>query len=256
MAKKLIAFDLDDTLAPSKSHFDPAMVEVFDKLLAKYHVCVISGAKYELFQRQFLTQITTDPERLQRLHLLPTTGTRYYRFQGGEWHLQYAEDFSEEQKTKIISALEEGWEKMGEPIETTYGPTVEDRGSQVTLSPLGQEVVAELGEEGLKLKASWDPDMKKRLKVADYVSELLPEFNVKVAGATSIDVTIPGVDKAYGIGRLMEEAGFSKQDILFIGDKIILGGNDYPVHEMGVDCVPVTRWEDTVYVVKGILGVS
>lgn len=254
--KKLIAFDLDDTLAPSKSHFDSRMVALFDRLLAKYEVCVISGAKFELFERQFLTQITSEPASLERLHLLPTTGTRYYRFRNDKWNMEYAEDFTSEQKKKIIDALEKGWELHGEKIATTYGPTIEDRQSQITLSPLGQEVIAELGEAGIELKKRWDPDTTKRQKVADYVSTLIPDFNVKVAGATSIDVTIPGVDKAYGLRKLMEATGFEKSDILFMGDKIIPGGNDYPVEEMGVDCIAVRSWRDTAYAIEGIVSVS
>lgn len=254
--KKIIAFDLDGTLAPSKSHFDPNMVTLFDKLLAKYQVCVISGAKYELFQRQFLTQITSEFSLLERLHLMPTTGTRYYRFENGSWNLKYAEDFSSEDSARIIKALEEGIDETNSRVETTYGPTIEDRGSQITLSPLGQEVVAELGDKGLELKASWDPDMKIRMRIAAAVQKKIPEFNVKVAGLTSIDVTIPGVDKAYGMKKLMEANNLQKEDILFIGDKIMPGGNDYPVKEMGIDTIAVERWEDTALVVDAIVKIS
>lgn len=256
MTKKLIAFDLDGTLAPSKSYFDPKMVDLFNRLLEKYEVCVISGAKYELFQRQFLTQITSDPNLLSRLHLLPTTGTRYYKFVDDEWKLQYAEDFTEEDKQKIIKALETGWAEAGTPVEQTYGPTIEDRDSQITLSPLGQEVVAELGDKGVEIKESWDPDMKIRMKVVEVVSKEIPNFNVKVAGLTSIDVTIPGVDKAYGMNKLMEATGFSKENILFIGDKIVPGGNDYAVKEFGIDCIAVERWQDTLYAIEGIIALS
>ena len=252
--KKLIAFDLDGTLAPSKSHFDNRMVTLFNRLLENFDVCVISGAKYELFQTQFLTQITSDPALLGRLHLLPTTGTRYYRFVDGNWQQQYAEDFTPGDKTKIIKALEDGWAEAGEPIRKTYGPTIEDRESQITLSPLGQEVVAMLGDEGVRVKESWDPDMQKRMKVRDVVAQRLPDFSVNVAGLTSIDVTIPGVDKAYGINKLMEQTGFAKEDILFMGDKIMPGGNDYPVQQMGIDCIAVERWEDTAYAVEGIVS--
>lgn len=253
MKRKLIAFDLDGTLAPSKSHFNDRMVTMFDRLLEKYHVCVISGGKYELFQRQFLSQITTDPELLERLHLMPTTGTRYYRFIDGEWKLQYAEDFSKEDSKRIIEALEEGLDVTGYRVEKTYGPTIEDRGSQITLSPLGQEVVAELGDRGLEIKESWDPDMKIRLEIAAVAQKRIPDFNVKVAGLTSIDVTIPGVDKAYGMNKLMAATGFTKEDILFMGDKIMPGGNDYPVEEMGIDCISVRSWEDTAYAIEGII---
>jgi len=254
--KKLIAFDLDGTLAPSKSHFDPRMVNLFDRLLEHYQVCVISGGKYELFQRQFLTQITAEPHNLKKLHLMPTSGTRYYRFEGGQWEMQYAEDFTPKDKKAIIKALEEGFEESGYKGEKTYGETIEDRDSQITLSTLGQEIVAELGKEGVEIKESWDPDGKKKLKIRDLVAAKIPNFHVRAAGATSIDVTKPGVDKAYGMNKLMKATGLKKEDILYMGDKIIPGGNDYAVEEMGIDCIAVRSWEDTAYSVEGIIGVS
>lgn len=254
--KKLIAFDLDGTLAPSKSHFDPRMVALFDRLLAKYHVCVISGGKYELFQRQFLTQITTEADSLERLHLMPTSGTRYYKYQDNEWQQQYAEDFTPDEKKKIIKALQEGFEESGLKPDKFYGEPIEDRDSQITLSVLGQEIVAELGEEGLRIKNSWDPDHKKKAKIRDLVQPKIPDFNVRAAGVTSIDVTRPGIDKAYGLNKLMNIAGFSKDELLFMGDGIFPGGNDYAVEEMGVDCISVRSWEDTAYAIEGILGVS
>ncbi|MCA9348238.1 HAD-IIB family hydrolase [Candidatus Saccharibacteria bacterium] len=254
--KKLIAFDLDGTLAPSKSHFDDRMVNLFDRLLEKYEVCVISGAKYELFQRQFLTQITKEPHNLSRLHLMPTSGTRYYRFKDDNWQLQYAEDFSPEQKKKIINALEEGLKESGYQVDKTYGETIEDRDSQITLSILGQDIVAELGDEGVRIKEEWDPDGTKKLKIRDLVAPKIPEFNVRAAGATSIDITLPGVDKAYGMQKLLEATGYSKEDILFMGDKIIPGGNDYAVEEFGIDCIAVNGWRDTAYAIEGIVSIS
>lgn len=256
MNKKLIAFDLDGTLAPSKSHFNERMVNMFDRLLEKYQVCVISGGKYELFQRQFLTQITTEPELLEKLHLMPTSGTRYYRFKDKEWKLQYAEDFTSTDKEKIIKALDEGLTESGFRADKTYGETIEDRDSQITLSILGQEIVAELGEEGVRIKEAWDPDGTKKLKIRDIIAPKIPNFEVRAAGATSIDVTKPGVDKAYGMKKLMEANGLHKEDILFMGDKIIPGGNDYAVEQMGIDCIAVRSWEDTAYAIEGIVKVS
>ncbi len=254
--KKLIAFDLDGTLAPSKSHFDPRMVALFDRLLSKYQVCVISGGKYELFQRQFLTQITSEPTSLARLHLMPTSGTRYYRFEDGEWQQKYAEDFTSEEKKQIITALQEGLDESGYKVGKTYGETIEDRDSQITLSILGQEIVAVLGEEGVRIKEEWDPDSSKKIKIRDIIAAKIPEFSVRAAGATSIDVTRPGIDKAYGMKRLMEATGLNKEDILFMGDKIMPGGNDYPVEEMGIDCIAVKSWQDTAYAIEGIVSVS
>ena len=161
-----------------------------------------------------------------------------------------------EEKKKIITALEEGLDESGFREEKIYGDLIEDRDSQITLSILGQEIVAELGEEGLRMKEEWDPDMKKKIKIRDLVAQKIPEFYVRAAGVTSIDVTKPGVDKAYGINKLMSKTGLKKEDILYMGDAIFPGGNDYAVEEMGIDCIAVRSWEDTSYALEGILGVS
>ena len=253
--KKLIAFDLDGTLAPSKSMVHKVMADLLNELLTKFDVLIISGGKYELFQRQVLTQITKDPELLKKLHLMPTSGTRYYSFDSEkqDWHLNYAEDFNDDQKKEIIKALDDGLTESGFRSDKTYGETIEDRNSQITLSILGQEIVAELGAEGVRIKEAWDPDGSKKMKIRDIVADKIPDFEVRAAGATSIDVTLPGVDKAYGMNKLMADTDFEKEDILFFGDKIVPGGNDYPVAEMGIYCVAVERWEDTAYALEGIV---
>lgn len=256
MKKKVIAFDLDGTLAPSKSHFHERMVNMFDRLLEKYHVCVISGGKYELFQRQFLTQITEDPECLERLHLMPTSGTRYYRFKNGQWKELYAENISPEGKKRIIKALKDGLEESGYKADKVYGDIIEDRDSQISLSIFGQEIVAELGEEGIKIKEEWDPDSSKKLHLRNLIAPKIPDFEVRAAGATTIDVTKPGIDKGYGMKKLMEYNNFKKEDILFMGDRIVPGGNDYAVEEMGIECIAVRGWHDTAYAIEGIVKVS
>jgi phosphomannomutase len=256
--KKLIAFDLDGTLAPSKSTLPARMAKLLDELLESFEVCIISGGKYELFQRQVLTQLSSPAEALTKLHLMPTSGTRYYSYdtEASYWKLNYAEDFTPEQKEQIIAALEAGLEESGYAEDKTYGETIEDRDSQVTLSILGQEIVAELGEEGVRIKEAWDPDGTKKLKIRSIVAPKIPDFEVRAAGATSIDVTKPGVDKAYGMKKLMEATGLNMEDILFMGDKIIEGGNDYAVQQMGIDCISVRSWEDTSYAIEGIIKVS
>lgn len=256
MSKKLIAFDLDGTLAPSKSFLPDKMVDLFNALLQKYEICIISGGKYELFELQVLSQITKDEKLLKKLHLMPTSGTRYLKYKNNQWELQYAEDFSLEQKEKIIKALDEGLKESGYRADKTYGEIIEDRDSQITLSILGQDIVAELGEEGVRIKESWDPDSKKKFKIRDIVAPKIPEFNVRAAGATSIDVTRPGIDKAYGMNKLMEATGLSKEDILFMGDKIVPGGNDYAVEQMGIDCISVRDWQDTAVALRAILAVT
>lgn len=255
--KKLIAFDLDGTLAPSKSAMTDKMDGLLCRLLDNFEVCVISGGKFAQFEKQLLNGLHATPSQLQRLHLMPTCGTQYYVYDlaKSDWRRVYAELLTEPEKQKISNALVKAFKDLGYAAKKTYGEVVEDRESQITYSVLGQDIVDELGEEGLRLKYAWDPDDHKKQAVRDYVAPLIPEFEVRVGGVTSIDVTKPGIDKAYGMQRLMEEMAIGKSDILFLGDRVRPGGNDYPVQEYGIDSLEVSDHHNTEQLLTGILHV-
>jgi phosphomannomutase len=259
LRRKVIAFDLDGTLAPSKSPLPDRVAEQLDVLLEKYHVCVISGGKFGQFEKQLLANLKASPDKLERLHLMPTCGTRYYRYDAAkkDWEKIYAEDFTATEKEKISKHLMETVEKLGYLEKKVYGEVLEDRGSQITYSALGQDIVDHLGsEEGVRLKEAWDPDNKKKNHIRDEVASFLPEFEVRVGGITSIDITKPGIDKAYGMKKLMGMLEISKDEIFFIGDRVQEGGNDYPVKVMGIDTLQISNWEETAMAIEVINQVS
>ena len=99
-------------------------------------------------------------------------------------------------------------------------------------------------------------DGKKKRKLRDYVAKVIPEFEVRVGGTTSIDVTKIGIDKAYGVKKLIKLLGLTKKDVLFVGDQLSLGGNDHPVKAMGIDCLEVSNWQETALVMQTILDVT
>jgi phosphomannomutase len=248
--KKVVAFDLDGTLAESKSALTDRMAELLNQLLEKFHVCVISGGKFGQFEKQLLANLKADPSKLEKLHLMPTCGTRYYVFDiaKGDWEQVYAEDFAESEKKKIIKALNDGIDKLDMRETKPWGDLIEDRGSQITFSALGQEAPVDA-------KEAWDPDNSKKAKLRDAVAELIPEFEVRTGGTTSIDITKLGIDKAYGMQKLMDMLDINKEEILFMGDRLNEGGNDYPVKAMGIDSLEVSRWEDTALAVQAIVHV-
>jgi phosphomannomutase len=248
--KKLIGFDLDDTLAITKSPISDEMSELLVELLDHFEVCIISGGKFEQFQRQVVERLAAAPSQLRKLHLMPTCGTRYYRYDeiAEEFKQQYAEDLDEDQKKAIVNALEVSAKKLGYWEEKPYGDIIEDRGSQITYSALGQQAPAEE-------KYAWDPDNTKKMALRKEAAALLPDLEVRAGGSTSIDITRIGIDKAYGMEKLMDELHIAKEDILFFGDKLQEGGNDYPVRAMGIDSVQVEGWENTAQILTGILHV-
>jgi phosphomannomutase len=248
--KKLLAFDLDDTLAITKSPLSDHMVETLSKILDTFDVCVISGAHFNQFKIQIIDRLYLPAAKLARLHLMPTCGTQYYRYDevDEEWRQQYAENLTDEQKQKIITVLTQASKELGLWPEHPSGEVIEDRGTQVTFSALGQQATAED-------KYAWDPNGTKKRAIRDLAAQSLPDLEVRTGGTTSIDVTRIGIDKAYGMQKLIDELDISKEEILFFGDKLEEGGNDYPVKAFGVDCLDVSKWEDTVNRLETILAV-
>lgn len=235
----LVAFDLDDTLAPSKSPLDPQMADLLVELLSVAQVCVISGGQFGQFRTQVVERLPAGAdEALSRLHLMPTCGTQYWTHEDGDWTQQYAENLTPEQKAAALAAVEEQAKALGLWESQTWGPILEDRGSQITFSALGQAAPVDA-------KAAWDPTSAKKSALRDAVAALLPDLEVRSGGSTSVDITRKGIDKAYGMRKLAEVTGIALDDMLFVGDRLDADGNDYPVLALGVACHAVTGWEDT-----------
>ena len=243
--KKLIIFDLDGTLAESKSSLDGETSVLLHDLLGVVKVAVISGGDWPQFEKQLLSNLPHD-ESLVNLSLLPTCGTKFFQYAGG-WKKIYSEDFTQGEKEKIISSLKQALKGSGFKVDKTWGEVIEDRGGQITFSALGQHAP-------LEEKAKWDPDFTKRKKIKAILNSVIAEFSVRLGGATSIDVTKPGIDKAYGIKKLRDLLGISLKEMIFIGDALFVGGNDYPAKEAGVVCIPVRGPRETKPVIKAIIA--
>jgi phosphomannomutase len=243
--KTLIIFDLDGTLAESKAPLDAKMADLLEKLMAVMKVAVISGGAWAQFEKQLLANLPQN-DRLKQLSLLPTSGTKFLRYDG-HWTQLYAENFTPDDKTKIIDALNKALDESGLRPERHWGELIEDRDSQITMSALGQEAP-------LDVKHAWDPDFEKRKKIKAILAPMIPEFSVGMGGASSIDVTRPGVDKAYGIHKLEEVLGVPIKEMIFVGDALFPGGNDEPARKTGATCIKVRDPEETGRVIEAVIA--
>jgi phosphomannomutase len=243
--KKLIVFDLDGTLAESKSAIDEEMIKVLSALINVTKVAIISGGDWPQFEKQVLSHLSAH-KQLKNLSILPTCGTKFYAYKAG-WKKLYAEDFTAAQKKKIITSLNAAVEEQGFKPAKIWGEQIEDRGSQITYSALGQEAP-------LDAKKEWDPGFAKRKVIQQALSKTIPEFSVNLGGTTSVDITKPGIDKAYGIKKLKDILGIKKKEMIFIGDAIFPGGNDYPAKEAGVTSICIKDPNETKRVIAGIIA--
>ena len=243
--KRLIVFDLDGTLAQSKSSIDTEMANLLNSLLVMVKVAVISGGAWPQFEQQVLAHLRHD-NGLRNLSLLPTCGTKFYRH-GVGWELLYSEDFTAAESSRIIDSLQRAMVAADCKVEKVWGEVIEDRGSQITFSALGQQAP-------LEDKKKWDPDFIKRQKIKAVLDTLIPQFSVHLGGATSIDVTRQGIDKAYGIRKLQDILEIPIDQMIFIGDALFPGGNDYPAKEAGVLSIEVRDPHETKRVIEAIVA--
>lgn len=245
--KELIVFDLDGTLTPSKSPVRRDMVMLLTKLLKKKLVAVIGGGTYAQFETQFVAKANFSPTLLKNLFLFPRSSTTFYRYKGG-WKKIYAKDLSPQQKKKIFRAFEITFQEAGySQPKKVYGDIVEDRESQITFSAVGQKAP-------VKIKETWKSKFNDlRLGMVKIAQKHLPEFEVRAGGLTSIDVTKKGIDKAYGLEQMTKHLHIPVKHMLFIGDAIFPGGNDYAVVRTGVDYIPVSGPEQTKEIIRNLL---
>jgi phosphomannomutase len=243
--KRLIVFDLDGTLSESKTALDVEMTTLLSALLAIVQVAVISGGDWPQFMSQLLLSFPPD-QHLENLSLLPTCGTKLYQFKGA-WKKIYSEDLTASEKAKILRALGQALETADLKVQKMWGESIDDRGSQITFSALGQ--LAPLEE-----KKKWDPEFEKRKRIKALLDKLIPEFSVQLGGTTSVDITKPGIDKAYGIRKLEDTFGIAIDEMIFIGDALFPGGNDYPVKQTGVRSIRVRDPGETKRVIEAIVA--
>jgi HAD superfamily hydrolase (TIGR01484 family) len=247
MQPKLVAFDLDNTLAPSRGPVSDEMAHRLSDLLDSVDVCIITGGSTNQIIKQVVDRLPANAD-LSRLHLMPTCGTKYLQYIDGELTTRYEQNLSPKDAEAAMRELEFAARFYGFWEQEPWGDIIENRGSQITFSALGQKAPLEVKEE-------WDPNNAKKKKIKKAVESRLPHLDVRLGGTTSIDVTMKGIDKGYGIMKLCDVVGLEPRDILFIGDRLDKDGNDYPVKSTGAHCVAVKNPDGTIRILDELFNV-
>ena len=250
---RLVVFDLDGTLTESKAAIAPDMVRMLEALLLRKKVAVIGGGSYRQFREQFVDALHVPRPLLANLFLFPTTSTRFYRYKGG-WKLVYSKDLPAREKKRIRKAIKESLKEIRYvPPAKTYGKVIEDRGAQITFSALGQDVVKVLGPvRGVALKERWHKTSDIRDALIRALTKRLPEY-AHEGGFTSVDITMRGIDKAYGVRQIEKTLRIPIKDMVFIGDALFPGGNDAAAKKTGVRTIPTKGPKETKAIIAKIL---
>lgn len=243
---RAVLFDLDNTLTKD---FKPPHLHTasrLHRLLNMVPVAIMSGASFKQMQEYLLPTLPADIDKT-KLYLFPDTAGQCYLWEENMWKQQYNFDFTQEEKTKIVSAVTKSLEEQGiSPDAGKYGEKIKIKQAQITITGLGFDAPAEE-------KNAWDPDSSKRKQIKRDLEKRLPDQEILVAGRTSLDITRKGIDKAYGVRWLAKRLEVEPKDMLFVGDEIYPGGNDYVVMESGVETLQVQNPEETALLMEKIL---
>lgn len=240
--KKAFIFDLDETLTESRTPIEKAMAGLLSRLLEKKIVAVISGATFPRFEVQFLSGFETD-ENFGHLFLLPTSGAELREYKNGGWNIVYQEKISDDLRARVIDEIA----SLARIPKDKRKLFIDDRGGQVTYSGAGMDALIEE-------KKKYDPDEKKRRAFIAKIAPHFPELSFRMGGRSSIDVTPAGVDKAFGIRKLLAHVGLDVADALFIGDALYAGGNDEAAKAAGEDVLATSGPAETKKIILGFLN--
>lgn len=248
------AFDIDGTLTHSKARLTHEVALRIHALLQRAPVALITGGNAHQIFDSIVEVLVTLPVNLFNLHLYPLSGAECYRYEHGPegvagWRCVQREEIPPLERQRIMHIIRETAKSLGLWIESTWGDPLEDRLCQVTYSAWGQHAP-------LEMKQIWDMDGRKKRRLREVLAPQLPHYSVRVGGLTSVDVNLSHVNKGTAVHAFAQVIDVHPNHIMFIGDQLQYGGNDYPVLATGACCIPVRSVEDTVRVIDGILGKS
>ena len=243
---KAALFDLDDTLAES---FRPPKPETLDKLkrLLDHMPCaIITAAGFARVSEQILPELEKS-KNVWRFYVFPNSAAECYSWDGESWQRGYTFVLSPEERLQITEAIQKDAKSIvgDDPL---YKWRIIDREAQIAFAAIGLDAT-------LEQKKAWDPDQAKRMKLKKILEKQLPEFEVLIGGMTTIDITRKGINKAYGVEWMAKKLNCKAGEMLYVGDALFPGGNDYVVIPTGVQTRMVTGPADTSVVLDELLSV-
>lgn len=247
MLPRLVFFDVDNTLTESKQPLSPEKVGLMTEILRHTKVAITSGAKLSLITHQIPDQL---PEEVRgNLYMLPASGSALYVYKEGTWTAVYEYLFTHEEVEEVRAAFIKAGTNTGliDFSTPSIGERIEWRGSEVALTAPGQEAP-------IDVKAAWDPERTKRTKLREVLLPLLPNYEVRIAGRSTIDVTKKGIDKAYGVQQISKHLNIPISDMIYIGDALFPGGNDEVVKKSGIKTHQVKDPKETEQMMESLLA--
>lgn len=224
-------FDVDGTLTPSRGKIDPQFEAWFSNFIEKEKVYLVTGSDYPKTAEQLGNEICESVVTV-------------YNCQGNDvWFKGKRVNSKEFTPPKELYDLMNGWlQASGFPLRT--GTHIEERRGMINFSIVGRGATKEQRAEYVL----WDKEHRERESIAYQINCDFDDITATIGGETGIDIHRTGGNKA----QILED--FNEDDhVIFFGDAMYEGGNDYPLanaNKKGTNH-QVSGWEETWEILKG-----
>jgi hydroxymethylpyrimidine pyrophosphatase-like HAD family hydrolase len=225
--KKLLCFDLDGTLTQHRSPLEEKNRKLLDKLSKKYKIIMVgAGNAPRIYQ-----QMGEYP-----IDIVANYGMQESKMIDGKFTI-IREEKSNPDKAYFIEKIAYLRQKYG--YTDFKGETVEFHSTGMVTFPL-------LGTKAeIKDKIAFDPTREKRKVLYPEVLELFPDYTVYIGGSSSFDFTAKRYNKYDAIMTYAKANGYTKDEILYIGDDFGDGGGDSHIRLGGMDYIEITDYRKT-----------
>lgn len=222
---------MDKTITPPRQMMLPDMYALLSNL--SQDVVVVSGSSIEQMPHQ-LGDLHCFRLGQNGNHAVSDTGTEL-------WYVP----LEDHHRTEIMDHISQVIEILDHELKHEWNP-IEDRGAQITFSPVGNTAPVDI-------KLVYDPDRTKRFSLLDKIPFASEELVVKIGGSTCLDYIHKDRHKGTNVQKLIDWAGWSKDECVYFGDGLYPGGNDEAVIGV-IDTIAVDDHLDCYSKLKEIIG--
>lgn len=223
--KRLICFDLDGTLTQHRSPLGEENRAVLDMLQEKYKVIMVgAGAAARIYKQMMEYPID----------IIANYGMEESKMIDGKFTIVRQITTTPDKAYFLEKATY---------LREKYGYT-DYKGDNVEFHATGMVTFPLLGTNAdIADKVAFDPTREKRKVLYPEVLDLFPEYTVYIGGSSSFDFTEKKYNKYDAIMAYAKENGYTKEEILYVGDDFGEGGGDSHVRLGGLDYVEITDYQ-------------
>jgi phosphomannomutase len=198
-------FDIDGTLTQSRLPINPQFEVFYKNWIKGKNVYLVTGSDKEKTIEQIGEEIWSSVKRVYQ-----SCGNQVWE----KGILIRQKDFTLniDIKNLLLQQLENSkWKEK-------FGNHLEERIGLVNFSIIGRNCPQNKREEYYE----WDQKNHERIKICEMIMNKFPNVEASIGGQISIDIYQKGCNKAQVLEDILDP-------IYFFGDKMELGGNDYPI---------------------------